>query len=194
MKVLVLNGNSERNSLTAGICEAYANGAKLAGHTVQLMQIGEMKFDPVLHEGYHTEQPPEPDLKSFQEKILWADHFVIAYPTWWGGMPALLKGLFDRALYSGFAYKYHEKDPLWDKLLKGRSATIITTMDAPLVWYALAYWSAGTHMLKNAVLKFCGFKPVDTLYITRVRFKTKDQLQKELDKVQAKATRLRDKR
>ena len=53
---------------------------------------------------------------------------------------------------------------------------------------------AGTHMLKNAILKFCGFKPVDTLYITRVRFKTKDQLQKELDKVYAKANQLSDKR
>jgi putative NADPH-quinone reductase len=31
-----------------------------------------------------------------RELILWAEHLVFVYPTWWGTMPALLKGFLDR--------------------------------------------------------------------------------------------------
>lgn len=189
MKILLLNGNTEKESFSKSICAAYEEGAKNAGHEINTLHIGDMQFDPVLHEGYHSIQALEPDLVHFQQMVLWANHIVIVYPTWWGGPPAVLKGLFDRSFYSGFAYKYHDKGPFWDKLLKGRSAHLITTMDAPLLWYWLAYRSAGTHMIKNAILKFCGISPVKTTYITRIRYKTHEQLAKDLEKVKAMAGR-----
>lgn len=190
MNILVLNGNNESVSLSAAICEAYIEGARTKGHDVILMNISEMDFDPVLHEGYHSIQELEPCLKEFQEKLLWAKHFVVVYPTWWGSLPAKLVGLFDRSFYAGFAYKYHDKDPLWDKLLAGRSAQIITTMDAPYLWYFFVYRSAGTNMLRNAILKFCGIKPVSTYHIARVRYKTRGQLQKEINKIKELALNL----
>lgn len=191
MKVFILNGNNKKQSLCTSICNAYKEGVEKAGHTAELMFIQDIVFDPILHEGYQVTQSLEPDLVKFQDLVLWADHFVIVYPTWWGGLPAMLKGLFDRSFYSGFAYRYHRTGPWWDKLLKGRTAHIITTMDAPLIWYRFAYRSAGTHMLKNAILKFCGFRPVSTSYITRVRFKTQQQLAKDLAVIQQKATLLK---
>ncbi len=187
MNILVLNGNNEQESLSSAICNAYMEGAQSAGSNVKLVNINELHFDPILHEGYHTVQELEPDLIDLQQKILWAKHLVIVYPTWWGGLPALLTGLFDRCFYSGFAYKYHDKDPLWDKLLKGRSAHLITTMDAPYIWYFFAYRSAGTHILKDAILKFCGFSPVKTSFISRVRYKTKEQLSIEVGKIKKMA-------
>jgi putative NADPH-quinone reductase len=144
----------------------------------------------VLHEGHHTLQPLEPDLVLFQEKVLWAQHIVIVYPTWWGGMPAILKGLFDRSFYTGFAYRYHEKGPFWDKLLKGRSAHIITTMDAPRIWYWLAYRSAGNNMLKRAILHFCGIGPVKTTLIGQIKDKSQEALAKDLEAVSNMASKL----
>lgn len=191
MKILLLNGNNQQHSLSAAICAAYKEGAAGQGNEVVQLNIGEMRFDPVLHEGYHNIQELEPDLKDFQQKLLWANHFVIVYPTWWGSMPAMLKGLFDRSLYSGFAYKYHDKDPMWDKLLKGRSAHIITTMDAPFLWYFFFYRSAGTHTLKNAILEFCGIQPVKTSYIGRVRYKTKEQLAADINRIKAMAKKVK---
>lgn len=190
MNILLLNGNTETHSFSKSICAAYIEGAKQTGQTIEVLTIGDMQFDPILREGYHTQQTLEPDLVDFQRKVLWAQHLVIVYPTWWGGPPAALKGLFDRAFYSGFAYKYHDNDPLWDKLLKGRSAHLITTMDAPVLWYKFAYHSAGTNMLKNAILKFCGITPVKVTYITRVRYKKPKELEQELLKIKELAKNL----
>lgn len=55
--------------------------------------LGEMDFDLSLSGGYKGDQALEPDLQEAQKLIAWADHLVFVYPNWWGGMPALLKGL-----------------------------------------------------------------------------------------------------
>ena len=60
------------------------------------MRLGDLRFDPVLREGYQQVQALEPDLLQAQANILWAEHLVLVYPIWWGGIPALLKGFFDR--------------------------------------------------------------------------------------------------
>lgn len=180
MNVLILNGNPEKESFSKALSQAYHEGALQKGHHVELVHIRDLRFDPILWEGYHSIQELEPDLVVFQEKIKWAEHLTIVFPTWWGGMPAILKGLFDRCFLSGFAFKYHAKDPLWDKLLVGKTAQIITTMDAPKLWYWLIYRSCGTRMLKRAILEFCGISPVKTHIVGRMRYKTPPQLEKEL--------------
>jgi NAD(P)H dehydrogenase (quinone) len=190
MNVLVLNGNPEKEGLSKNLCLAYCEGAQQAGHEVITMHISEMDFDPVLHEGHHTVQNLEPDLLLFQKNVLWANHIVIVYPTWWGSMPAVLKGLFDRTFLSGFAYRYHDKDPLWDKLLKGRSAHIVTTMDAPKLWYWLVYRAAGTNTLKRAILYFCGISPVKSTIIGRIKYKNKKELSREISRLRYTASKL----
>lgn len=132
------------------------------------MALGELTFDPVLHKGYTEIQELEPDLVTLQEAIRRADLLVFIYPTWWGDLPALLKGALDRTILPGFGFKYHKNSPLWDKLLKGTRARIITTMDAPLWYYRFVYRSPGTNMLKRALLHFCGVRPVHTTYLDRV--------------------------
>src|SRR5256885_16433644 len=71
---------------------------------------------------YRQDQPLEPDLQRAQADILWASHLAWAYPTWWGGLPALLKGFIDRIFLPGFAFKYRKGSVLWDRLLAGRTA------------------------------------------------------------------------
>ena len=45
-----------------------------------------------------------PDVRAEQDKLRRADTVVIQFPLWWYGMPAVLKGWFDRVFASGFAF------------------------------------------------------------------------------------------
>ncbi len=183
MKIYILLAHPDKNTFNGRLADAYANTAKLKGHEVRIQNLGELNFDPILWQGYKVIQELEPDLKQAQENILWCNKWVIFYPIWWGSVPAIFKGFLDRTLYSGFAYKYHEKDPFWDKLLKGRSAHVITTCDAPVWWIWWQYRNSDINTVKRATLKFCGISPVKVTRIGRLKYLDEKQRQKKIEMV-----------
>jgi NAD(P)H dehydrogenase (quinone) len=158
-KVFIFLGQEDADTTCGKLASAYEDGARNNGHEVRRTNIGDMKFDPLLHAGYKTIQELEPDLKKFQEDVKWADHVVIIYPTWWSAMPAILKGLFDRVWLPGFAFHFHKEDMFWDGLLKGKTARVVTTMDSwPLAERVM--FGDSTNEITRAILKFAGVHPV----------------------------------
>lgn len=159
-RVLVILGHPSSNSFCRAIADAYVEGARSAGNEVRRISIGELSFDPVLHEGYNAIQALEPDLLEGQAAITWAQHIVFVYPNWWGAMPALLKGFIDRVFLPGFAFKYREGSQFWDRLLSGRSAHLLVTMDTPPWFFRWVYRMPGHNEMKRTILEFSGIKPV----------------------------------
>jgi len=157
-KVFILLGHPDNDSFNFTLADEYERGALEAGHEVRRMNIGDMKFDPVLHSGYRLIQELEPDLIFFQENVNWCDHFVVFYPSWWSSMPAVLKGLFDRAWLPGFAYKF-TSDFAWQRLFKGKTAAMFVTSDTLPLAQRLIFGDT-TNELKNGILWFSGFSPV----------------------------------
>lgn len=131
-KILILLGHPDKSGLCGGLADAYESAAREAGHEVQRMNIDDMQFDPDLHHGYRAVQAIEPDLADFQECVKSCDHLVIVYPVWWYGMPAKLKGLFDRAWLPGSAFRYimtktGKRTIFWHRLFRGKTARLILT-------------------------------------------------------------------
>lgn len=152
-------GHPDVDSLNYTLADEYERGALAAGHEVRRQNISEMQFDPILHKGYKSIQSLEPDLVAFQENMKWCNHFVVVYPTWFSTMPALLKGLFDRAWLPGFSYHFPEKGLGWKRLLKGRTARMIVTSDTiPLVLRIV--FGDTTNEMRKGILWFAGFSPV----------------------------------
>jgi NAD(P)H dehydrogenase (quinone) len=159
-RVLVILGHPSEASLCGAIANAYLKGAQAAEHEVRFLSLGKLKFDPILRDGYNTIQALEPDLVAAQESIAWAEHLVFVYPIWWGSIPAILKGFFDRIFLPGFAFKFRKDALMVDGLLKHRTAHLIATMDTPPWYYRLVYRMPGHNQMKRTILEFCGIKPV----------------------------------
>jgi len=157
-KIFILMGNPDAEStLGCDLADMYAKEAQAAGHEVRRTNIGDLSFDPILHKGYKEIQQLEPDLLKVQEDMKWADHFVLIYPLWWAGMPALLKGMWDRLFIPGFAFHFHKNGMGWDKLLKGKTArVIITSKNWPLLERVL--FGDFTNEVGRAILGFAGYK------------------------------------
>jgi putative NADPH-quinone reductase len=183
-KILIINGHPDKESLCFALAESYKKGADTNGNQCQLVHLIDLTFNPILTHGYRLVSELEPDLLKMQEAILQADHLVFVYPNWWATLPALLKGFIDRVLLPGFAFKYHEKDPLWDKLLKGKTARLIVTMDSPKWYYWLINRNAGHNAMKIGVLEFCGIKPVKISAFAPVKSADELKRKKWLDEVE----------
>ncbi len=163
-KIFILVGHPDVDSMSGAFASAYEEGAREGGHEVRRLNLGELSFNPILHKGYKAIQQLEPDLVLIQENMKWADHFFLVYPNWWGAMPALLKGMFDRMFVPGFAFKFQKGKFWWDRLLKGRSARVVITMDNhPIIAYFL--FGNTSNEIKCATLGFVGFHPVRVSHV-----------------------------
>ena len=183
-KILIINGHPNKNAFNYGIASAYKKGAVNSGAEVKESIIADLDFNPNLKFGYQQRTELEPDLIEAWEKIKWAEHLVWVHPVWWGGLPAISKGFIDRLFLPGFAYQYRENSVWWDKLLKGKTAHIITTIDQPGWYYWLFYGRPSVNQLKKSTLEFCGVKPVKVTYFGIVKTATNELRKKWLDKVE----------
>lgn len=183
-KILIINGHPNKDSFNFGIVAAYKKGALASQAEVKEIVVSELLFNPNLKFGYQKRTDLEPDLIDAWEKITWADHLVWVHPVWWGGLPAITKGFIDRLFLPGFAFQYKENSVMIEKLLKGKTAHIITTLDQPSWYYRLFFGRPSVNQLKKSVLEFCGVKPVKLTYIGIVRNSKEEARKKWLDKVE----------
>jgi putative NADPH-quinone reductase len=189
-KILIINGHPNKESFNFGIVAAYKKGAFQAGAQVKEIIIAELDFNPNLQFGYQKRTEQEPDLIAAWEKIKWADHMVWVHPVWWGGLPAITKGFIDRVFLPGFAFQNRENSIFWDKLLKGKTAHIITTLDQPGWYYRFVYGRPSVNQLKKSTLEFCGVKPVKVTYIGIIKNSKEAARKKWLEKVEKLGLRL----
>ena len=183
-KILIINGHPNKDSYCFGIAEAYKKGALISGADVQEIIISELKFNPNLQFGYQKRTELEPDLLNAWEKIKTADHLVWVHPVWWGGLPAITKGFIDRLFLPGLAFQYRENSVWWDKLLKGKTAHIFTTLDQPSWYYKFAFGRPSVNQLKKSILEFCGIKPVKVTYVGPIKKSSDDFRKKWLSKIE----------
>ncbi|MBP1167940.1 MULTISPECIES: NAD(P)H-dependent oxidoreductase [unclassified Chryseobacterium] len=182
-KIAIINGHPNKDSFNFGLAEAYRLGAVETGAEVKEIVIRDLNFNPNLQFGYQKRMELEPDLMKAWEIIQWADHLVWVHPVWWGGFPALMKGFIDRLFLPGMAYKYRENSVWWDKLLKGKTAHIMTTLDQPGWYYRLFFGRPSVNQLKKSILEYCGVKPVKLTYIGIIRNSKDEQRAQWLRKV-----------
>ncbi|MBL4666316.1 MAG: NAD(P)H-dependent oxidoreductase [Sneathiella sp.] len=161
-RILTLNGHPADTSLSDGLISAYLDGTSATDYETRRHDLSKMSFDPDIgSNGYGDPKPLEDDLEKFLSDLEWCEHFVIASPLWWGGMPSKLKGLFDRTLLPGRAFDPRiMKAGLPKPLLTGKTARILLTSDTPNWAFSLMYSWAARKQMERQILKFIGIKPI----------------------------------
>ncbi|WP_139995129.1 NAD(P)H-dependent oxidoreductase [Paenibacillus paridis] len=189
-KIVIVNGHPDSQSFCSALSDAYAEGVKSTDAQIRKIELSQLRFEPNLRFGYRQRTELEEDLIEAQKLISWADHLVFVYPTWWGAMPAILKGFIDRVFLPGFAFKYRENSNLWDKLLTGKSAHLIVTSDTPSWYNRLIYRRAGLLVMKRNILQFCGITPVRITELGPIKPSSPERRAEWLEKAKQLGTKL----
>jgi len=185
--ILLILGHPSKNSFNKALLDVYQKGAESTGAYCKTIYIADLHFDINLADGYTTGKAEqlEKDLVAAQQLFKWADHVVMAFPNWWGAMPAVTKGFIDRLFLPGFAFKNHSGKTFPEKLLKGKSMRVLVTMDTPKFWFYLVHRASLYLILKKVVFGYVGFKPVSFSTFGFMRKSTGQQRAHWLQKVEA---------
>lgn len=188
-RILVIDAHPAADRFCSALAERYAAAAAGAGADVETIALRDLAFDPILHRGYGPRQDWEPDLERIFAAIEHAEHICFVYPTWWGGHPALLQGFFERVFLPGKTFRYHADDPYWDKLLAGRSADVLTTMDSPGWYYRFVNRNGGINRIRKTILEFVGLETKVTVF-DRVKYSDEKKRAGWLDRAAALGRRV----
>ncbi|MBK8806837.1 MAG: NAD(P)H-dependent oxidoreductase [Bacteroidales bacterium] len=181
--IVIISGHPDSDSLSCALAKAYTEAAKAAGANCNLIDLGAIKFDPILHHGFNKRTDLEPDLLKAQDLIAEANHLVFVFPIWWANLPAILKGFIDRVFLPGFAFKGKENSVYWDKCLTKKTAHIITLMDAPIWYYKFMYRNSAHNALIKGTLKYCGIKTKQVTTFTPIKTSTLEKRKKWIAEV-----------
>lgn len=140
MRTLVVYCHPLPDSFSAAIRDTAIRTLEAGGHEIRLLDLYAMGFDPVLsaaeRRAYHDAGANEVNVAEHLEAVRWAEHLVFVYPTWWYGLPAMLKGWLDRVWvpHATFTMPSGNK-PIGRVLTNIRRITAISTLGSPKWWW-----------------------------------------------------------
>ncbi|MGI3167572.1 NAD(P)H-dependent oxidoreductase [Pseudooceanicola sp. C21-150M6] len=108
MRALIIYCHPRDTSFTAAIRDRVMAQLDKAGIEHRMIDLYAEGFNPVMsaqeHTDYLTPGINRAALESHVELLEWCDALIFVYPTWWYGLPAMLKGWLDRVLLPGIAF------------------------------------------------------------------------------------------
>jgi len=153
--VLIVFCHPRATSLNHGLKAAFIIGLQKYDTNVRVQDLYSEQFNPLLYNIHENDK--DNIVARMQANITWADWLVFIYPLWWGGLPAMLKGYFDRVFTENFSFKYNQAG-IPEGLLEGKSAYMIVTCDTPPAVLRLSRRTGGLKSVIRGVLNLCGMK------------------------------------
>lgn len=186
-RIFVLNGHPAKTSLNGSLAEAYIKSAREAGHEVRSVELHDLDFDLDFENGnYENYKPLEPELEAILESLEWCEHFVLTTPMWWGGLPAKLKGLFDRTFIPGRTFNTRETTMfgLPKPMLNGRTGHLFVTSDTPGWFFRLKYGNGLFNQVGKQIFEFVGIKPARITHFSGASHPKEGQIDGWINKIQ----------
>lgn len=159
MRVLVVYCHPVPESFCASIRDVAVEVLKGRGDDVRIVDLYAEKFDPVMgceeRRRYNHQAPEDPALKPHIENLGWAEAILFIYPTWWYGLPAMLKGWLDRVWATDVVFKLPEgKGRIKSLMSHVTRIGVITTCGAPL-WWTILVGQPGRKTIMRGMRALC---------------------------------------
>jgi NAD(P)H dehydrogenase (quinone) len=161
MRVLVIYCHPVAESFAAAAHRTFLEALIEAGHEVTDVDLYAENFDPVMSRqerlDYLDTDRNERPVKRYDEQLAAADAIVLVYPAWWYGMPAMLKGYFDRVWLPGVAFDVTpDGRVLTERLQRIRRIVVVTTYGGPWWMVRIALGDPARKIVSRAVRALCG--------------------------------------
>jgi NAD(P)H dehydrogenase (quinone) len=160
VRVLVVYCHPNATSFAHALHGAVKEGLTTAGHTVTDLDLYGEGFKPVLTAKERIEYSNSAlyyqSVEKYARQLATAEAVVAVYPTWWYGMPAMLKGSFDRVWAPGIAFDVGSDGSVdTSRLDHIRRLGVVTTYGSP--WWLIRLWLGDPErkLWGRAIRKLC---------------------------------------
>ena len=141
MRVLVIFAHPLGDSYAATLRDTVVAALEAGAHSVDLCDLYQEDFDPILSaqewRDYENTSENTRAVSRHVERLRHAEGIIFVFPSWWYGMPAILKGYFDRVWLPGVAFEFGPQ-AIRPLLMSIRMFGVVTTTGAP-EWFTRIY-------------------------------------------------------
>jgi putative NADPH-quinone reductase len=145
------------------LADRAAAGLRAGGHEVHVLDLYGAGFRVAMtteeRQAYHGESPIlDPIVAEHAELVTRAEALVFVYPTWWSGLPAILKGWLERVMVPGVGFRFDERThKVRPGLGQVRHIIGISTYGSPRSYVRFVN-DNGRRTLTRALRMSCGFR------------------------------------
>lgn len=162
MRVLLVYCHPVPESFCAALRDVALEAIVAKGYEARLIDLYAERFDPVMpideRRAYNERAPQDPALAAHIAHLAWAEAILFVYPTWWYGLPAMLKGWLDRVWAKDIAFALREGSgnvtPLMTHI---RKLGVLTTCGAPR-WWSFVIGQPGRKTLLRGIRALCAWR------------------------------------
>ena len=192
MRALIVYCHPRGDSFSAALRDSVGSSLAARGHVVDLLDLYADGFDPVLSAEergrYHSEGSNLVGIEDHVARLRAAEALVLVYPTWWYGMPAMLKGWFDRIWVPGVAFSLGP-GAIRPGLRTIRRLAVVTTYGSPK-WLLLAIGRPDRKLIGRGIRRLCARNcTLEWLALTRMDRRTRAECEAFRDRVAAHFSR-----
>ena len=161
MRVLVVYAHPLADSFAAALHRTVVAALQRRGHEIDDCDLYAEGFDPVLSAAergaYNTPTPNLEGVATHIARLKAAEALVLVFPTWWYGMPAILKGYFDRVWAQGVAFRLRPRSGVIEPALTQITKVwVVTTYGSPWWWIKLVLRDPVRAVLIGGLSRLCG--------------------------------------
>lgn len=160
VKALVVIAHPCDDSFCHAAASRAVDGLHAAGHDVDVIDLYAAGFRAAMSEAervaYESDEPIlDPQVREHADLLRAAEILVFVYPTWWSGLPAILKGWLERVMVPGVGFRLNERNKVRPGLRQVRRIVGISTYGSPRLAVRVVN-DNGRRVLTRALRLSCG--------------------------------------